>query len=105
MDVTPINRKFGAHMPGDTFKLPDAVAKVFIKKGRLAEANAPVKSQGYVTRDMRPAAPVAYVAPQTVAEEPQDAHEAEESVEEAAPYGYKADGTPRKRPGRPAASE
>lgn len=24
---------------------------------------------------------------------------------EAAPYGYKADGTPRKRPGRPAAAE
>jgi hypothetical protein len=99
MDVTPVNRKFGAHMPGDTFKLPDAVAKVFIKKGRLAEANAPVKSQGYVTRDMRPA-PVAYVAPEP------EAVEAEQVAEEVdAPYGYKADGTPRKRPGRPAASE
>jgi hypothetical protein len=105
MQVTPVGKKFGRYAPGDAFALKDAVAKVFIKKGRLAEANAPVKSQGYVTRDMRPAAPVSYAAPQTVAEEPQDAHAAEESVEEAAPYGYKADGTPRKRPGRPAASE
>jgi hypothetical protein len=105
MYVTPINRKFGRHEPGDTFRLPDAVAKVFIKKGRLAEAAVAHAKQAYVTRDMRPAAPVSYVAPQTVAEEPQDAHEAEESVDEAAPYGYKADGTPRKRPGRPAASE
>jgi hypothetical protein len=105
MDVTPVNRKFGSHMPGDTFRLPDAVAKVFIKKGRLAEAAFAPAKQAYVTRDMRPAAPVAYVVPQPVTEEPEDAREAEESVEEVAPYGYKADGTPRKRPGRPAASE
>jgi hypothetical protein len=107
MEVTPVNRKFGAHMPGDTFKLPDAVAKVFIKKGRLAEAkqSAPVKSQSYATRDMR-AAPVAYVAPEPEAAEVEEAREADASVEEVeAPYGYKADGTPRKRPGRPAASE
>ena len=101
MQVTPVGKKFGRYAPGDAFALKDAVAKVFIKKGRLAEAKepAPVKSQSYITRDMRPA-PVAYVAPEP------EAVEAEQVVEEVdAPYGYKADGTPRKRPGRPAASE
>jgi hypothetical protein len=111
MYVTPVNRKFGRHVPGDTFRLPDAVAKVFIKKGRLAEAkaDAPAKPQSYMTRDLR-AAPAPVVVETRVSETPVEdvAEEApEESVEsvEEAPYGYKADGTPRKRPGRPAASE
>lgn len=105
MIVTPVNRKFGRYVPGDTFRLPDAVAKVFIKKGRLEEVKAATsKPQTYITRDMRPApTPVAVVE----AHEPEVVEESasEESRAEEAPYGYKADGTPRKRPGRPAASE
>jgi hypothetical protein len=42
-----------------------------------------------------PAAPVQHTRTEPVVESPV----------EAAPYGYKADGTPRKRPGRPAAEE
>jgi len=74
MKVTPVNRKFGKYAPGDVFDFPDKQAKVFIKVGKLREANAP---QVYQTR-MMTAAPVAAVDP--------------------APYGYKADGTPRLRP-------
>ena len=111
MYVTPVNRKFGRHVPGDTFRLPDAVARVFIKKGRLEEAkgDAVANPQSYMTRDLR-AAPAPVVvdtsAPETSVEDVAE-EAAEESVEsvEDAPYGYKADGTPRKRPGRPAASE
>lgn len=77
MKVTPVNRKFGKYSPDEEFDLPDKTAKVLIKAGKLREV------QGYQTR-MLSAAPV---------------------VVEAAPYGYKSDGTPRKRPGRPAASE
>lgn len=81
MKVTPLNRRFGKYLPGDTFEIHPAAAKVFITKGRLAAAElAPT----YQTR-MMTAEPVA--APV------------------AAPYGYKADGTPRQRPGRPAKAE
>lgn len=102
MKVTAVNRKFGKHKPGEVFDFPDKAARIFIKARRLAEAPA---GQAYITRDMRPApTPVAVVEavePETVEV---SAEEAEEAAEEA-PYGYKADGTPRKRPGRPAASE
>lgn len=77
MKVTPVNQKFGKYLPGQEFDLPDKTARIFIKVGKLLEV------QGYQTR-MLSATPV---------------------VVEAAPYGYKSDGTPRKRPGRPAASE
>ena len=105
MIVTPVNRKFGRYQPGDTFELPTGVAKVFIKKGRLEEAKAVAhKPQTYITRDMRPApTPVAVVgvhAPEAVEESA-----SEEASAEEAPYGYKADGTPRKRPGRPASGD
>lgn len=107
MRVTPVKRKFGKYAPGDVFELRDKSAKVLIKVGKLAEApDVPAKpAQTYLTRDMRPAnaAPVVETREaEPEAEEVAD-HVAEE-VEEA-PYGYKADGTPRKRPGRPAASE
>ena len=103
MQVTPINRKFGKYDPGDVFELRDKTAKALIKLGKLAEAPAvQSKPQSYITRDLR-AAPEPVVV-QTRAPEPVAEEVAEESVEDA-PYGYKSDGTPRKRPGRPAASE
>jgi hypothetical protein len=111
MQVTPVGKRFGRYAPGDAFTLKDAVARVFIKKGRLEEAKdeVPAKPQSYMTRDLR-AAPTPVVVETRVSETPvEDAAEEapDESVEsvEEAPYGYKADGTPRKRPGRPAASE
>ena len=83
MKVTPVNRKFGKYAPGDVFELPDKAAKIFIKVGKLREADAvaePSRAMAalaarpqYQTRDMQ-AAP------------------------DPAPYGYKADGTPRLRP-------
>jgi len=82
MKVTPTTKKFGKYQPGDEFELPDKAARVFIRVGKLREV------QGYQTRMMTAqpnAVTVAAIA---------------ESYE--APYGYKSDGTPRKRPGRPA---
>lgn len=81
MQVTPTKKKFGKYSPGDVFEMPDKTAKVFIKVGKLQEAES---SLGYQTRMMQ-AEPIA-AAPVVV----------EEAVEEA-PFGYKADGTPRKR--------
>ncbi len=63
---------------GRNKKFPDAVARVLVKRGlakEVVEESAPVvapAAQTYQTRDMQAAAP--------------------------APYGYKADGTPRLRP-------
>lgn len=91
MKVTPVGKKFGKYAPGVEFDLPDKAAKVFIKVGKLkkVEASAPT----YQTRMMQaePAASVvASSTPDTTA-----------LAEDSAPYGYKIDGTPRKRPGRP----
>jgi hypothetical protein len=83
MKVTPIKKKFGKYAPGDVFTLPDKAAKIFIKANRLEQADnvaaEPVPGT-YATR-MLTAEPVVIVAP----------------------YGFKADGSPRARPGRPAA--
>ena len=89
MKVTPI-KKFGRYLPGEVFELQDKTAKVFIKAKRLRAADEPAPEPEpsramaalaarpqYQTRDMQ-AATVAAVDP--------------------APYGYKADGTPRLRP-------
>ena len=81
MKVTPVKKKFGRYQPGEEFELPDRAAKIFIKVRKLAAVTA---SQGYQTR-MLSAEPVQYTRSEPV---------------EAAPYGYKADGTPRLRPGR-----
>jgi len=99
MQVTPLKRKFGKHELGEVFELRDKTAEILIKVGKLAPA-------GYLTRDMRaehPRAPAVIVEAEkaTVVADPVVA-EAAEAAEEA-PYGLKADGTPRKRPGRPAA--
>ena len=85
MKVTPIKKKFGKYAPGDVFDLPDKAAKLFIKVGKLAAVTA---APAYQTRMMQ-AAPVQAVVP----------------AADPAPYGYKADGTPRKRPGRPAVAD
>lgn len=107
MQVTPIKRKFGKYEPGDVFELRDKTAKLLIKLGKLTEAPAvQSKPQSYITRDLR--ADPAPVVVETRAPEPVAEEVAEDSsgpAVEDAPYGYKADGTPRKRPGRPAASE
>jgi hypothetical protein len=97
MKVTPINKKFGKYAPGDEFDLPDRIAKVLVKVGKLQEvnANAPV----YQTR-MMTAEPERRFTVTTEEYIPGKVQFAEE-----APYGYKADGTPRLRPGRPAKAE
>ena len=102
MRVTPTKGKFGKYSPGDAFNLPAKIARVFIKKGKLAEvpeAVAPVVP-----------APVADLDPVAEAKDVRQyetrmltAAQAYETKAEEAPYGYKADGTPRKRPGRPVA--
>ncbi len=82
MKVTPIGKKFGSYKPGDEFILPDKAAAIFIKAGKLKQVGTTdVQPKGleYQTRMM-----TAKVAP----------------LGEAAPYGVKADGTPKKRPGR-----
>ena len=95
MKVTPINRKFGKHLPGDVFEFPDKAARLFIKVGKLKEA----PTLAYNTRMMQaaPVAPVVAVVESEVLAVTESA--------EAAPYGYKADGTPRARPGRPAKTD
>ena len=81
MKVTPLKKKFGKYAVGDEFEFPDKAAKVFIKAGKLQQVSADLS---YQTRMMQAAPPAAVVA---------------------APYGLKTDGTPRRRPGRPAAAE
>lgn len=73
---------------GKRQKFNSQVAKVLIARGMGKE----VGSQGYMTREMRPSVPAPQVEPET-------------EKSDDAPWGYKSDGTPRKRPGRPAASE
>lgn len=96
MKVTPVSRKFGKYAPGDVFTSPFSpkMTKVLIKLGKLEEAKEPAPAPVYQTRMMQ--AEVARTVPTpAVAEE----------AEDPAPYGYKADGSPRLRPGRPAKSE
>jgi hypothetical protein len=80
MKVTPVGKSFGKYKIGDEFELADKAANVFVKAGKLRKVE-PIA--GYQTRMMSVSAPVNL---------------------EQANYGYKTDGTPRKRPGRPAAS-
>jgi len=118
MLVTPIGRKFGKHQPGDVFELRDKTANLLIKVGKLAEA----RSQTYQTRDMQPnAVTLAAIADSYSGETEsadsvvEDDAEDEEVVyvsvsdivsdQDEAPWGRKADGTPRKRPGRAPSTE
>lgn len=85
MKVTPVKKKFGKYSPGESFDLPDKAAKVLIKVGKLRAVDE--GSQVYRTRVMQP-------------QEPMQMQQA--AMQAEAPWGYKTDGTPRKRPGRPA---
>lgn len=74
---------------GRVQRYPDAIGKVLVARRIGEEVNAEEAAGTYQTRMLTAAAPTAALAP----------------VPEA-PYGYKADGTPRKRPGRaPAAKQ
>lgn len=64
---------------GRVQRYPDTIGKVLVARGIGEEAKA---ASTYQTRMLASAAPVIPVAATP------------------APYGYKADGTPRKRPGR-----
>lgn len=64
-------------------RYPDAIGKVLVARGIGEEIKAEEATGTYQTRMMTAASPTAALTP----------------VPEA-PYGYKADGTPRKRPGR-----
>lgn len=94
MKVTPTKKKFGKYAVGDVFELPPKTARVFIKVGKLAAVAEvelpPLHHSGLYQNRMMAADKAARIGP---------------AVVEVAPYGYKADGTPRLRPGRPAKSE
>lgn len=95
--VTPLNRRFGKYLPGDTFEIHPAAAKVFITKGRLAAAEV---APTYQTRMMTASDVSALQHPFSPNLNPTSVTTTDE-----APYGYKADGTPKKRPGRQAKAE
>jgi hypothetical protein len=63
---------------GRRTKVPDQAGRALVKLGRAIEVQEAQAQAGYSTRMMQAVAPAASNA--------------------AAPYGYKADGTPRKRP-------
>lgn len=69
---------------GRVQRYPDAIGKVLVARGIGEEVKAGEVAGTYQTRMLTAAVPVIPATPQE------------------APYGYKADGTPRKRPGRPA---
>ena len=80
---------------------PEAMANMLVKRGIAT----------YATRDMRaaPVIPAEVIAPAPAEEPIEAATESQDAADgvnqvatEEAPYGYKADGTPRKRPGRSA---
>ena len=74
---------------GKRRKFHPQVENVLIRRGLGVE----VKAGAYLTRDMRAAEPVRAPEPPAPVSE------------EDAPYGFKADGTPRKRPGRSKAED
>ncbi len=103
MKVTPIKKKFGKYAPGDVFTLPDKTAKIFIKANRLEQSEgvvSPAPALGAYQTRMLQAAPVS-VGGLPDADALATAADGKLTTTEA-PYGYKADGTPRARPGRPA---
>lgn len=66
-------------------RYPDAIGKVLVARGIGEEVKAMEAAGTYQTRMLTAAAPTVPAIPVAIPE---------------APYGYKADGTPRKRPGR-----
>lgn len=55
MKVTPVKRKFGRYSPGEAFDLPDPVARVFVRKGKLAEYSEPVIETRVLEAEISPA--------------------------------------------------
>ena len=111
MKVTPIKKKFGKYLPGQVFELPDKAARVFIKINKLKQVmdtagDATLSSPAYQTRMMTAEQPknevnltINVTAPDGVTgQDVADRISALDKIE--APYGYKADGTPRLRPSR-----
>lgn len=69
---------------GRVQRYPDAIGKILVARGIGEEVKAGEVAGTYQTRMLTAAVPAIPATPPE------------------APYGYKADGTPRKRPGRPA---
>lgn len=80
---------------GTRRKFTPQLAKVLIARGMGKAVIGP----GYLTRDMQADRPVA-----DISSSHESAAEGHADTDEA-PYGRKADGTPRKRPGRNPVSE
>lgn len=106
MKVTPVSRKFGKYAPGDVFTSPFSpkMTKVLIKLGKLEEAKDPASAAPVYQTRMMQAEPVSVTVNKVNVAASVDMQSGVVTLE-AAPYGYKADGTPRLRPGRPAKSE
>lgn len=104
MKVTPI-KKFGKFNPGDVFDLPDKTARVLIKIGRIKLAEVP-SGHSYANRMMTTSpgkSPQLETARLSSGSAAQTLDTTSLEANDSAPWGFKADGTPRKRPGRPAA--
>lgn len=78
---------------------PEAMANMLVKRGIATYATRDMRAAPVIPAEVIASAPVEDVVAEET--ESQAAAVEPESTEEA-PYGYKADGTPRKRPGRPA---
>lgn len=92
MKVTPIKKKFGKHDVGTVFELPDRAARIFIKAKKLEQVTDAPAAPTYQTRMMTAEQVSTTASRRARVEQTRDAEA------DPAPYGYKADGTPRKRP-------
>ena len=54
MKVTPVNQNFNKHRLGTEFDLPDAVARIFIKVGKLREVTQGVEAEEISPRTGKP---------------------------------------------------
>ncbi len=54
MRVTPVNQNFNKHRLGTEFDLPDAVARIFIKVGKLREVTQDVEAEEISPRTGKP---------------------------------------------------
>lgn len=74
----------------------------YTKNGRRRKVNAKVAKLLIGRGLAREAVDAPETAPVAASPAPYTTRMLQADTTEAAPYGYKADGTPRKRPGRPA---
>ncbi len=91
-----------ANVAGTTVYIPEGHPIPDLPGVRFVGPGAPdVEKEGPSTEAVPQEAPPAdEKVPETPVNESQVSEEAPDSQEPHAPYGYKADGTPRKRPGR-----